>query len=365
MIIDGEPVDCYYFFGGIVQISPEERRRIYEEEKARIEAERRERVTGGRSSTGLEPNTAGLLCYLGFWITGIIFLVIEQENRFVRFHALQSVVTFGGLGIIGAFLRLIPYGGVVFGPVVGILVLVLWVLMMVKAHQGELYRLPLAGLVAEGVLPVEWRTGRPGTGQEQQAGDTGATDSTSESSDSTQTVSSESAQAHVSEKRTRKPGLEDDRSGSGRAGRAAGYGVTIVVNVILLVFFAFFHEYVAFYYSDSAGGITRMPILTDAYFAFLPILVTALVITIAAYIVLIAYDRYLLREIIQIALAAIGVAVVANLLAVFPFDFSGIPDSYVAGIMPSVVTIALVVVAVALGISALVRFVKLMVVVAQ
>jgi len=363
--VDGETLDCYYFFGGTVQISPEERRRIYEEEKARIEAERRERVTGGRSSTGLEPNTAGLLCYLGFWITGIIFLVIEQKNRFVRFHALQSIVTFGGLGIIGAFLRLIPYGGVVFGPVVGILILVLWVLMMVKAHQGELYRLPLAGLVAEGVLPVEWRTGRPGTGQEQQSNDTGATDSTADSSAGDQAAASPSTEAPVSEKRTHKARVEDDRSAGGRAGRAAGYGVAIVINVILLVFFAFFHEYVAFYYSDSAGGITRVPVLTDTYFDFLPILVTALVITIAAYIVLLAYDRYLLREIIHIALAAIGVAVIANLIAIFPFDFSGIPDAYVAGIMPSVATIGLVVVAVALGISALVRFVKLMVTIAQ
>jgi hypothetical protein len=49
-------------------ISPEERQRIYEEEKAKREAER---------STGLKPNVAGLLCYLGVWVTGIIFLIID------------------------------------------------------------------------------------------------------------------------------------------------------------------------------------------------------------------------------------------------------------------------------------------------
>ena len=75
-----------------MELSPEERRQIYEEERARIEAEQRQMSIGG-STTGLEPNVAGLLCYLGGWITGIIFLVIEQKSRFVRFHALQSIVT--------------------------------------------------------------------------------------------------------------------------------------------------------------------------------------------------------------------------------------------------------------------------------
>jgi hypothetical protein len=99
-----------------MQLSPEERRKIYEEEKARIEAERKQRVTGGGSSTGLEPNTAGLLCYLGGWISGIIFLVIEQENKFVRFHALQSIVTFGVLTVAGALLGWIPYVGPYLAP---------------------------------------------------------------------------------------------------------------------------------------------------------------------------------------------------------------------------------------------------------
>ncbi|MFU8796951.1 MAG: DUF4870 domain-containing protein [Dehalococcoidia bacterium] len=365
MTIDGDRLDCYYSFGDAMQISPEERRRVYEEEKDRIEAERRERVTGGPSSIGLEPNTAGLLCYLGFWITGIIFLIIEQENRFVRFHALQSIVTFGGLAIIGALLSLIPFMGIVFGPIIGVLILVLWILMMVKAHQGELYRLPLAGLVAEGVLPVEWRTGRPGTGQEQGTDAPPVAEQTAQASESGKAESSDSEAAPSSDKRIQKRGLIDDRSGGGRVGRVAGYSVAIVINVILLGFFSFFHRYIAFYYSDSAGGITRVPILTEDYFTFLPILVTALVISIAAHVVLIIYDRYLLREIIQIALAAIGIAVLVNLLAIHPFDFSGIPNPYVVEIMPSVATIIFVVIAVALGIGALVRFVKLMVTVSQ
>jgi len=75
-------------------LSEEERRRIYEEEKARIEAE--EKAAGSESITKLKP----LLCYVGFWVTGIIFLIIEKKNKTVRFHAMQSLVTFGILNII-------------------------------------------------------------------------------------------------------------------------------------------------------------------------------------------------------------------------------------------------------------------------
>ena len=84
-----------------MKLSPEERREIYEEEKARLESEEKVEVkkeTG--SSTSLKPNVAGLLCYLGVWVTGIIFLIIERKNKLVRFHAMQSLVTFGILHIV-------------------------------------------------------------------------------------------------------------------------------------------------------------------------------------------------------------------------------------------------------------------------
>ncbi len=135
-----------------MQLSPEERHKIYEEEKARIDAEQKQWVTTGDSTTGLEPNIAGLLCYLGGWISGIVFLIIEQKNKFVRFHALQSIVTFGALTVASAFLNWIPFVGGFFGAVIGILAFILWTLLMVKAYQGEPYKVPVAGHVAEGIL---------------------------------------------------------------------------------------------------------------------------------------------------------------------------------------------------------------------
>ncbi|MHC4458224.1 MAG: hypothetical protein ACYS0I_14285, partial [Planctomycetota bacterium] len=99
--------------------------------------------------------------------------------------------------------------------------------------------------------------------------------------------------------------------------------------------------------------------LTSDYFTWLPILVTALVISIAANILLIIYDKYWLREIVQIILTVIGVVVVVNLVSIFPFDFSVIPNATAVDIVPIAVTIVLIIIAVGLGVGALVRFIKL------
>ncbi|NQT72591.1 MAG: DUF4870 domain-containing protein [Chloroflexi bacterium] len=107
------------------------------------------------SATGLEPNIAGLLCYVLGWITGLVFYFIEKEDRFVRFHAVQSIIVFGGITVVQIglwILALIPYIGILFW-IMGILLslgsLVLWILLMIKAFQGEKYMLPKVGEIAE------------------------------------------------------------------------------------------------------------------------------------------------------------------------------------------------------------------------
>ena len=73
-----------------MDLSPEERGKIYEEEKERIEAEKRQNITVPDTTTGLQPNIAGLLCYLAGWITGIIFVVIEQKSLWCTHHSQRS-----------------------------------------------------------------------------------------------------------------------------------------------------------------------------------------------------------------------------------------------------------------------------------
>lgn len=102
-----------------------------------------------KTSTGMNQNIAGMLCYLAGWITGLIFFLIEKDNQFVRFHAMQSIITFGGLTVLFMFLGFIPVIGWMLFPVLGLVQLVLWILLMVKAYQGERFKLPVIGDLAE------------------------------------------------------------------------------------------------------------------------------------------------------------------------------------------------------------------------
>jgi len=102
-----------------------------------------------KTSTGLDENVAGLLCYVLGWISGIVFILIEQENKFVRFHAIQSIVVFGALTIASGILSWIPFIGAFFVWVIGVLSIILWIVLMVKAYQGTRYKLPWSGNLAE------------------------------------------------------------------------------------------------------------------------------------------------------------------------------------------------------------------------
>ncbi len=108
-----------------------------------------------KTSTGLQANVAGLLCYVLWWVSGLVFILIERENKFVRYHAMQSIITFGSITVVSivlGILSLIPFIGVIFGIfnlIIFLLALVLWIVLMVKAYQGTMYKLPWAGNLAE------------------------------------------------------------------------------------------------------------------------------------------------------------------------------------------------------------------------
>ena len=115
------------------------------------------------TQSGLPENVAALLSYLLGWITGLVFLLIDKRP-YVRFHAAQSIVAFLGLHILRVVLGMIFGMGWWFGGVgfwgaftlgtflvnlIGLISLILWIVLMVKAFQGVRFKLPLAGSVAE------------------------------------------------------------------------------------------------------------------------------------------------------------------------------------------------------------------------
>ncbi len=111
------------------------------------------------TSLGIRARTAGWLCYFLGWITGLIFFLLERGNRFVRFHAMQSILFFGAMSILEGIVRsfevlfnfsYIPIFGL--GAISGALVLVMlvcWIVLMAVASRGKYYKLPVIGNLAE------------------------------------------------------------------------------------------------------------------------------------------------------------------------------------------------------------------------
>ena len=136
-----------------------------------------------KTSSGIDENLAGALCYLASlilsFLAGILFLLIEKENKFVRFHAIQSIgfniaviIAIPVLWIISTIIATIisailtffvPIVGFWLVPLIpiafmivtiallitGIALLLLWILLIVKAYKGEMYKLPIIGNIAE------------------------------------------------------------------------------------------------------------------------------------------------------------------------------------------------------------------------
>jgi uncharacterized membrane protein len=99
-----------------------------------------------KTVSGIDANVAAALSYLVGFVTGIIFLLVEKENRFVRFHAMQSTLFFLAVVAIDVLLQIIP----LIGSLVVVFVVIpasalAWLLLMYKAYQGEEYKLPLVG----------------------------------------------------------------------------------------------------------------------------------------------------------------------------------------------------------------------------
>lgn len=116
--------------------------------------------TTAPSSTGLEPNFAAALAYLAGPFSGILILLVERASRYVRFHAWQSVLGLGSLGLLAAVALMSSFLTLLLSPlaftgmyrlseVVALLWVVAWVWCLVKAFTGRVWKMPVAGRYAE------------------------------------------------------------------------------------------------------------------------------------------------------------------------------------------------------------------------
>ncbi|WP_049903845.1 DUF4870 domain-containing protein [Halococcus agarilyticus] len=125
----------------------------------------------GENKSGLDSNVAGTLSYLFGFVSGLIFYLIEKEDRFVRWHAAQSMafsglltVTYIALTFLGTVVSVVTFSGStggflagsLFSLILGLVWLVAgvggfvaWAYMMIKTYQGETVRLPVAASIAD------------------------------------------------------------------------------------------------------------------------------------------------------------------------------------------------------------------------
>jgi uncharacterized membrane protein len=90
--------------------------------------------------TGLSENVAGALCYLLWWITGIIFLILEPKNKNIRFHAFQSIIVFGVISILQIIFFWVP----VLNWLIWAAGIILWVVLIVMTYQNRELKIPIA-----------------------------------------------------------------------------------------------------------------------------------------------------------------------------------------------------------------------------
>jgi uncharacterized membrane protein len=111
------------------------------------------------TSTGVDARLSAVLCYAGWWVTGLVFLFAERRDRTVRFHAAQSLIVFGVLSVALflcggasaiAFFVATPTFQLVqaFGNALWFGAVLLWLFLLLKTWKGETWRVPIAADLA-------------------------------------------------------------------------------------------------------------------------------------------------------------------------------------------------------------------------
>ena len=150
-------------------------------------------------------------------------------------------------------------------------------------------------------------------------------------------------------------------SSTGGGCSEAGEDIAIIlVTAAQLIFFTRFHKYISWPVTAADGTVTRLSLLTDDYFTWLPIVIAASILVIVASAVMIVYRGYWFRQVAWIGFCLIGITVTVSLLLIFPFDFSVLPNATAADLVPKVLTVFLILWAAFYAIVAMVMFVRLL-----
>lgn len=144
-----------------------------------------------------------------------------------------------------------------------------------------------------------------------------------------------------------------------KSGEIASHISIILVTLVQFIFFTWFHKYIAWNATGQGGNVIRLSMLTDAYFTWLPIMITGSILVIAAYIGMIIYYNHKFYKLVDISTSIIGVIIAGSLAIIFPFDFSVLPNETAIDIVPIILRAFFIALAVFYAISATIHYIKL------
>jgi len=155
---------------------------------------------------------------------------------------------------------------------------------------------------------------------------------------------------------------------SKRGRRAFAHVWNILWSLVLIIFFNFYSSYIAYFqYEQSNGALIwhKFTLLAESFQDMIPLITAGLIIIAAGSIILLILDKYILAKVVELVSAIFAIAVLGNILIIFPFDFNIIPYDKVVQLLPLILKIVLGVIILILIIQIIANFVKIVVRIAK
>ncbi len=146
---------------------------------------------------------------------------------------------------------------------------------------------------------------------------------------------------------------------SARSGEVASHVFIILVTLAQLIFFTRFHKYIAWPIKGPEGSVTRLSMLTDGYYAWLPIMIVGSIIVVLGSLAMIIYGNSVFRGVMEISFNVIGIIISVSLVSIFPFDFSVIPNENVVNVVTKAVTVFFIVLPIFYTVTGIIMFTRL------
>ena len=165
-----------------------------------------------------------------------------------------------------------------------------------------------------------------------------------------------------------RPDGDDEIYEAKRGRRAFAHVWNILWSLALIIFFNFYSSYIAYFQYEQVNNTLiwhRFTILTEDFQKIIPLITIGLIIIAAGSIILLILDKYILARVLELISSIFAIAVLGNILIMFPFDFNIIPYEKVSQLLPLILKIVLGIIVLILIVQIISNFVKIVVKIAK